>query len=162
MRLNSSCFHPLNGPQSLRLMSFQRIVVVTLCMLWVSRLLSLEGAIWKSNALTISICSIFGNQAMYRSDKSWTFPKTFGQPPTPRSGHSSFINGARIYIFGGTTQKGLMADLHVFDLESVFNTFQNREVGINFFGKALLQAQDQGTRWCLQILDMPSFLVDTL
>jgi hypothetical protein len=35
--------------------------------------------------------------------KTWSFPKSFGSPPTPRSGHSSFLNGAKIYIFGGNT-----------------------------------------------------------
>lgn len=51
--------------------------------------------------------------------KTWTYPKIFGDPPSARTGHSSFMNGAKLYIFGGTTQKGLMSDLHIFDLESV-------------------------------------------
>ena len=51
--------------------------------------------------------------------KIWTNPKMFGNPPIGRTGFGSFVNGARLYIFGGHTLKGLMNDLFVFDLESV-------------------------------------------
>lgn len=89
-------------------------------------------------------CCVFYTLRM----KTWSFPKTFGFPPAPRTGHASFINGARIYIFGGTTVKGLQSDLHVFDLESVFEwTSFEREVGINCSGRVYHRVLDRGIRW---------------
>ena len=59
--------------------------------------------------------------------KIWTNPKMFGNPPIGRTGFGSFVNGARLYIFGGHTLKGLMNDLFVFDLESVIFFYLSKE-----------------------------------
>lgn len=50
--------------------------------------------------------------------KEWSIPKLFGNPPKPRSGHSSILVGSSIYIFGGSSKEGLLSDLFVIDLES--------------------------------------------
>ena len=53
--------------------------------------------------------------------KEWFKPKTFGDPPSPRNGHTSVLHGSFLYIFGGASMKGLLNDLYKYDLENVIS-----------------------------------------
>jgi len=52
-------------------------------------------------------------------EMTWVEPKVLGEPPTPRGGHSSTLVGSYLYIFGGSSEEGLLSDLHRLNLENV-------------------------------------------
>ncbi|EGR32384.1 kelch motif family protein, putative [Ichthyophthirius multifiliis] len=49
-------------------------------------------------------------------DQKWDLPKIFGDPPSPRGGHSSTLVGQYLYIFGGSSSLGIFSDLYRLDL----------------------------------------------
>jgi N-acetylneuraminic acid mutarotase len=50
--------------------------------------------------------------------REWSLPKTIGEAPSARSGHSATLFGTFLYVFGGASAKGLHNDVFVLDLES--------------------------------------------
>lgn len=52
-------------------------------------------------------------------EMTWVEPKVLGEPPSPRGGHSSTLVGSYLYIFGGSSEEGLLSDLHRLNLENV-------------------------------------------
>ncbi|KAL4499312.1 hypothetical protein ABPG72_006898 [Tetrahymena utriculariae] len=49
---------------------------------------------------------------------SWSTSKIFGEPPSPRSGHSATLVGSYLFIFGGSNEHGILSDLHRLNLAS--------------------------------------------
>jgi N-acetylneuraminic acid mutarotase len=51
--------------------------------------------------------------------REWSLPKTLGNAPSPRAGHTSILHGSSLYVFGGSSKKGPLNDLYRYDVENV-------------------------------------------